>query len=226
MSSFQPGRTLLDWPKDVEVLAAHLGLSRFLVAGVSGGGPHALACAGRLRNQVAACALLSSAAPFDDPAVWKGMGRGNRFVFTLARRAPALLTAVMWLGARTQRDPDHKRFVARAARLLPPADVEVLRDPEIFAILIAASQESTRKGVRGVVHEAVMFARPWGFSGADVTAPVFLWQGGKDRNVPLAAGEWLAAEISGCAAHFEPDAGHLFTLTRWHEIEDALLSKW
>jgi pimeloyl-ACP methyl ester carboxylesterase len=43
-SSFQENRRLLDWPKDVPALADHLNFRNFAVLGVSGGGPHVLAC--------------------------------------------------------------------------------------------------------------------------------------------------------------------------------------
>src|ERR1035441_6500144 len=48
LSTFQPGRRLVDWPGDVAHLADHLGIGRFAVMGISGGGPHAAACAAML----------------------------------------------------------------------------------------------------------------------------------------------------------------------------------
>ena len=45
LSDFLPKRTLLDWPDDIIELADHLGLSKFVVEGMSGGGPYAVACA-------------------------------------------------------------------------------------------------------------------------------------------------------------------------------------
>ncbi|MGI4944133.1 MAG: alpha/beta fold hydrolase, partial [Janthinobacterium lividum] len=44
-STPQPGRTLLDWPADVAAVADRLGLAKFHVVGLSGGGPYAAACA-------------------------------------------------------------------------------------------------------------------------------------------------------------------------------------
>jgi len=45
LSTFQPGRRMLDWPADVAALADALGIGRFAVGGVSGGGPYAAVCA-------------------------------------------------------------------------------------------------------------------------------------------------------------------------------------
>ncbi len=48
----QPGRRLADWAADVGALADHLRIDRFTVAGVSGGGPFACACASVLGQRV------------------------------------------------------------------------------------------------------------------------------------------------------------------------------
>ena len=60
LSDPKPGRVLLDWPNDVVELADYLGLDSFAVAGESGGGPHALACAYRLADRVTKALVLSS----------------------------------------------------------------------------------------------------------------------------------------------------------------------
>src|SRR5258708_31239448 len=44
LSSFQPGRKLLDWPGDVVELAYALGIDRFAAIGLSRVGPCLLAC--------------------------------------------------------------------------------------------------------------------------------------------------------------------------------------
>ena len=77
LSDPQPKRTLLDWPDDVAALADHLELHRFAVAGGSGGGPHAAACAYRLAERVSVAILFSSPAPANLAGAAKGLSIGN-----------------------------------------------------------------------------------------------------------------------------------------------------
>ena len=67
LSDFQPGRTLLDWPDDVAKVADRLGIERFAVVGVSGGGPYVAACAYRIPQRLTAAAMVGSVAPLDGP---------------------------------------------------------------------------------------------------------------------------------------------------------------
>ncbi len=61
LSSYKAGRHLLDWPDDVCELADNLGIDRFGVAGFSGGGPYAIACAYKLPNRLTACRVIAGA---------------------------------------------------------------------------------------------------------------------------------------------------------------------
>ena len=54
------GRTLADWPKDVEALADALEISSFGSSGVSAGGPYAAACASLIPGRLRGVALVSS----------------------------------------------------------------------------------------------------------------------------------------------------------------------
>src|SRR5689334_14744601 len=74
-----PGRTVTDIAADVAVVAHELGVDRFAVSGGSGGGPHALACAGLLGERVMRCLAAVSPAPFDAAGLdwFDGMAVGN-----------------------------------------------------------------------------------------------------------------------------------------------------
>jgi pimeloyl-ACP methyl ester carboxylesterase len=56
------GRAVVDVVADVKAVVAALGTERCVVAGWSGGGPHALACAARLET-VAAALVIAGRGP-------------------------------------------------------------------------------------------------------------------------------------------------------------------
>lgn len=223
-STFQPGRRLLDWPNDVVQLADALGLERFAVAGVSGGGPHALACAYALPDRVRLAASLSGAGPIEGGDSLKGMHAANRAAFTLAMRAPWLLQVFMVPSLYlAEHFPD--RYAKGALKALPEADRQVLTDPQIRQVLKVGAREAVAHGPRGVLHEARIFVQPWGFHGADIKVPVLIWQGTADRNVPLAMVEQLAAEIPDAELKVYEGEGHMLFISHWAEISETIAGR-
>ena len=97
-SSPHPGRTVVDCTCDVRAIAAALDIDSLALWGISGGGPHALACAALLPDLVAAVAVLASIAPWEAPGLdyFDGMGQFNVDETLLAVRDP--------VGARAARD--------------------------------------------------------------------------------------------------------------------------
>ncbi len=89
LSDRRPGRTLANWADDVRTLADSLGLERFAVLGISGGGPYAIACAARLADRLTAAGTIGGLAPLDRPGATAGMSTLNRLVLFLHLRAPA-----------------------------------------------------------------------------------------------------------------------------------------
>jgi pimeloyl-ACP methyl ester carboxylesterase len=218
-SAFQPGRRLTDWAGDVRQLADSLGIERFLVAGFSGGGPHALAVAHGLPDRVIAVGSISGAGPADARDAVTGMNRVNRLIFMLARRAPALLRLLIAQHAYGMRRHPAK-IVAKAARdmSLPEADRQAMADPRLRELMTTAAPEAFRHGVRGVVHEARICVRPWGFDPAAIRPPVCIWHGDEDTNVPVAMARNLAARIPDARLTIYQGEGHLIVPGHWDEI--------
>src|SRR5919201_1886109 len=82
-----PGRSVADAADDVRAIADALEADRFAVWGISGGGPHALACAALLSDRAVAVASLASVAPVDAEGLdWTaGMGELNLEEFAATR---------------------------------------------------------------------------------------------------------------------------------------------
>jgi len=225
LSDFKPRRTIPDFTRDVCELADHLGLQRFAALGVSGGGPYAAACAARIPERLSAALLVCSVAPADAPDATKGMVAVNRWLLSLAHRAPALAQCVavvcLWAIWRRGEQVIPKQIEAR----LPPADKQALASPELRAALIASSVEALRKGVRAAAADGLLYGRPWGFSLQEINVPVHLWHGEKDVVVPPGMGRYLAATIPNCRASFFPHDGHFsLPFTRLREILKPVLT--
>jgi pimeloyl-ACP methyl ester carboxylesterase len=85
--------------------------------------------------------------------------------------------------------------------------------------------EGLRSGYWGWFDDDLAFIRPWGFELDEIRVPVFIWQGGHDRMVPFAHGEWLAAHIPGVQARLFPEHGHLtLLLDSMPQIVDELVA--
>lgn len=220
LSTFQPGRRMVDWPADVAALADALGIGRFAVGGVSGGGPYAAVCALRLADRLTGAAIISGVAPFNIPGAMDGINRMNRVLFFLGRRAPWLARVPMLLMARVARSPD--RAIDLMLRTVPAPDRAILQRPAVRTAAAADLAEPYRGGTRGPAWELVLYSRAWGFRLEDIHMDVHLWQGEADTNVPPAMGRYQADVIPRCKATFYPGEGHLLFIDRMEEILGAI----
>ncbi len=221
LSDFQPGRAITGWPADVAEAADLLRIGRFSVAGASGGGPYALACAWRLPGRVTRAAVISGVGPYQVPGITRGMRWQNRIGFRWGSRWPALARALMRSMHRgITRDPE--RTIDAIARAMSPADAEIIRRPDVREILIADITEAFRQGSQGAARDVVLLGRPWGFSLAEIEPEVHLWQGEDDALVPPAMGRYQAGQIPHCHATLLPGEGHLLIISRMPDLAAAL----
>ena len=218
-----PGRDLLSWAEDVARLADALGLQRFAVLGVSGGGPGALACAYRMPERLTAAGVVSGPAPTDAPGVLDGMSRTNRFFMKLAWHAPRLSALnLRFLAKVIRRDPS--RYIDTMQIKVDGVDRELLARPEIHRMLARDFAEAVRAGAGGMIDDmAANHGRPWGFAPGDIEAHVHFWFCERDRSAPAAMGRYLAGQVPGCEATFVPGAGHLWILDHLREVLDVLV---
>ncbi|THA33960.1 alpha/beta hydrolase [Streptomyces sp. A1547] len=198
-STPKPGRRVIDAAADVAAITAALGLDRFAVFGVSGGGPHAMAFAARHPERVTRLGALASPAPRDAAGLdWTaGMSEGNRHSAAVALTGRQAVTEHLANLGTADFPP------------LPEIEQTVLSRPEISAMMGAAFAEAVRPGLDGWVDDvSAIFGTEWGFDPADITVPTRIWHGGLDTLVPPAHGEWLAARMPTATLIRQADAGH------------------
>lgn len=218
LSGFQRGRTMLDWSEDVSELADALGIDRFAVLGISGGGPYAAACAFKIPERLTATGIVCGMGPSDAPGMKDGASwtiPGKPF---LVRMLILMLTS---MGVR--KDPD--QFLSRSMDTFSEPDRLLFDQPELAKAFIGGLQEAFRSGIGGANRDAALYAPPWRFSLEDISAQVHLWHGEQDNNVPVSVGRYVADTIPNCNAQFYREEGHLtLPYKRMRQVLSALVS--
>lgn len=208
----EPTRTLSSWALDVRELADALALDRFAVAGVSGGGPHALACAQGLPERVCVALVLACPAPLGSLASLDELAFGNRLGIWLDGRAPRLLAKLIEINAAAFAR-DRAAYMRSLAQQMPAPDRKLLDDPRLRAAILDDIAEGYRQGPAGQVVDGrlALTARAWDFELADIRVPVHLWHGELDRLVTRSMADALASAIPGARLRIVEGAGHLIS---------------
>jgi len=218
LSSFKPGRTLVDYTDDVVELADTLGVKRFSVLGVSGGGPYAAACAFEIPHRLDAVGIVCGMGPVDARDLMRTMPLTYRLGMRLAGRFPQIATALYSFPAFFFRNYTRFMLSVLSGKVAEP-DKIALKNKELTKILSASFREAFRRSLRWPAKDAVLYSRPWGFHLQDIRIRIHLWHGEKDRIVPPELGRYMAQAIPDCSATFYPDEGHFsIILNRIEEI--------
>jgi pimeloyl-ACP methyl ester carboxylesterase len=209
-SSRDPGRDVAAVVGDAIAIADSLGIGRFATWGLSGGGPHALACAALAPERVAAVASVAGVAPYDAEGLeWlAGMGEANIAEFEAALAGEETLRQALEAEAAGMAGVTREALAEAMATLLSPPDVAAL-DGELGDELAATFSRAVGRGVGGWVDDDLAFLRPWGFEPVEIEPPALVVQGRQDLMVPGAHGDWLAGRIPGAQTSFHEDEGHL-----------------
>jgi pimeloyl-ACP methyl ester carboxylesterase len=216
-SEFAPVRRLADWASDISCLADHLQVDLFTVVGISGGGPHAAACARFLPDRVRGAGIVSGVGPLADPGSEEEMIFFNRLITRLARKSDHLVSPLFVLSAFFFRRWPEVSIRATTGQL-SPSDIEIMARPEVRSAYIDSYRRAPSTSALAAAQDFSLFARDWGFRLEDITTPVHVWHGDDDRNVPIAQGRLQAARIPGARMHECPREGHLLALDRLEEI--------
>lgn len=225
-SSRHAGRRVAEVAGDVAALLDHVGVHRFLTWGVSGGGPHVLACAALLPERVIAAATIASAAPFDAPGLdfLAGMGQDNIDELGAAVAGEDELRKYLDEVVVELRESTPEGLKEVMNSLLPPVDKAALTGARA-EFVHASMLHGLESGVDGWLDDDIAFTSPWGFDVSSIGVPLKLLQGQQDLMVPLAHGQWLSDHIPGVEAALPPDEGHISLAEKFGDVHDWLLAQ-
>lgn len=211
--------------QDLARVADHLGIDRFSVVGLSGGGPYALAAGARLADRVDLVAVLGGVAPTVGPdAIGGGLVGLGRRVAPLLTVARLPLGKALSLGARATK-PIGSQALDLYARLSPPGDRRLLGQPAFKAMFLDDLANGSRRQLSAPLTDLVLFSRHWGFDLDEVAAPVVWWHGDDDPIVPLEHGRHMAERLGAVDLRVLAGAGHLGGLGAGEDIVREVLRR-
>jgi pimeloyl-ACP methyl ester carboxylesterase len=220
LSDRDEGRAIASAAADVRAIAAALELSQLGVIGLSGGGPHALACAALLETEmVPRVVSLAAVAPFDAEGLdwFADTGESNVEETELLLRDPVAARS-QWVGDAEQlRTASQAELEQAYGSIYSPLDLRCMEGA--FGTFL---DDSTKLGlavsIDGPWDDGLAFITPWGFDLGEITTPVRVRQGRQDLMVPYGHGAWIAAQIPGAESLLSEHESHLSLLD--HLAED------
>ncbi|KZF25545.1 alpha/beta-hydrolase [Xylona heveae TC161] len=200
LSSFQPDRKLLDWPKDVRELARHLGITEYRIIGVSGGGPFVLACAYAIpQNELKAAGVVAGM------GLWsyglRGMRVVPRLTWNLTSWMPGaygkLLDSLLVPAAQNPDISETDKLAAKIVKEFREGDRKYYeQDPYMTTVLRDVLRAGFQQGSKGLVHDIKIMTRHWGFELKDISQDkVLFWYGLDDENTTPRVGRLMHKEI-------------------------------
>jgi pimeloyl-ACP methyl ester carboxylesterase len=101
----------------------------------------------------------------------------------------------------------------------PESDRALMRDPENRAMLRENNRQAVLRGADGLVQELLLnYTAPWGFRLEDIAAPVFIWHGDRDPQVPVEVAHRMAERIPQCTLTIYPGEGHMIDVAHADDI--------
>jgi pimeloyl-ACP methyl ester carboxylesterase len=117
------------------------------------------------------------------------------------------------------------RSIARFAARWPAEDRKALLKPGVMDTLALSLAEAHRQGARGPAYDGARLGRALAFRPEDITAPVHLWHGERDTQIPVRTVRRLATKLPTCTATYYPDEAHISVITNHSANIVAALSR-
>ena len=203
-SSPSPGRSMHDWPTDVAALADQLRIDRFVVVGLSAGGPYAVACGALVPERVVGVGIANGVTDMGWPPAWDGFDPVDASIMRLGDEAAARRWMDEHYGA------DGSLFFSYTT--LAPSDEALLEDRSKAQTLLATIVESFRQGVGGLAEDLTIQGRPWPFDPSAVRAPTIVLHGEDDPYLPVAHGRHTADLIPNARLVVVRGQGHVILI--------------
>lgn len=209
-SDFLPGRGFSQWALDMALLADHLQIQLFSVLGFSGGGPYVAACATKIPHRLRHALIIGGAWKMNVKEAQEHIYESVRLFWKTADKSPFILPYIikgMQTNKTTVTDEEKEAYKNRHTEV----DFLYLKEGDRIECITRA-QKYAVANVQGIAHDVRMYVQEWDFDPAEITFPISILHGLKDRNVPIALVKKFAASIKNAKLTSYENEGHYSVL--------------
>jgi len=198
-SDRKEGRSVVDAVADTRIAAQYLGIPPRYVIGISGGGPHALACAAELEGveKVVAAVSLAPTSVMGDEWFDGMLSPFNVEVFEAAMYCPEKVIGMLTTAATEILQQGYGKY-----------DPQAVRGAHHAVRSVSSHRQGLRFGPYGWIDDTLAFVRDWRFDVRKIAVPALIWSATEDIYTPLRHSERLAELIPGAKLHREASAKH------------------
>ena len=209
-STKQPGRITIDVAKDIAELSQHLGITKFVNLGLSGGGQHAIATG--LDPRSVGVVTVGSLAPFAElgERFYDGMQQADLDEYADALKDINLLVKRF----QKWQDGDVSETIVGAE--LSDRDKLASSKPS-WKVTLDSCVYTMEQGWDWVADDYSSYLQPWGFDPRDVKVPTVIWQAVLDKNVPVQHGKWLSENMPNTRYELGAGESHLGLYVNYEE---------
>jgi pimeloyl-ACP methyl ester carboxylesterase len=219
-SDFQPNHGFSDYPKDIVFLADTLGLDKFSILGISGGGGYISACAAKIPNRLINAVIVSGAWYIMDSLA--DLPMLNRWIYTLARRFPLLYRGLLKLMLPFYKG-DPAKVLATFKKQMSAADYAVLKPPHRIEAYCKSTIEAMYQGTKGSAWDVQLYLHPWDFKTEEIQIPLKFFHGEQDKTMPITLAKRYIDRLPTAQLFMYPNEGHIsVVINQFETIVQAL----
>ena len=210
------------WADHVGELADSLGIDEFYCLGFSTGGPYAAAVAHYLSARCRGLSVVSSISQLVSISELDSVKPAmSRLVYSFAKYTPRLYKK-LFKGLISTAYSNESNYINGYVQQWSVYDQKLMQNARVEASFYQSFRRVIDSNATGLVNEAVLQTKAWGFSFEDITVPVQVWRGEMDRAVPVKHALELASLFPD-QTHELANTGHLLIYEHWQQIIKNLI---
>jgi pimeloyl-ACP methyl ester carboxylesterase len=226
LSTFLSNRTLLDYSKDIVVLANHLKIDKFGVLGWSGGAAHTTVCAYTIPSRLTFNISCSGYTSFVElPGAAEMLhSKADRSSVKLAQKKSPLFQFFFYLMYISIKYFPSS-YIKATKKSASGSDQKILEDDNLVKTFMINQKEAVRQKGKGVALDAAVHYQDWGFRLQDIAMKIIVFHGTGDTLVPFQYAKHLEKTIPNCVLHTMEGKGHLYPLEEQELIFQTALNE-